>query len=680
MYATGYLRRLLDSEIVPDRILVLIPQVTFGRPYELAMYESPVAGGRVDILTIAGIARRAVETYWPLVAEPMGFMYPDKEPMFLNIETAQYFMARIAEPTIRSSQFDAVSVSPQRIISQVLDNLNKAAMLRFPLDEVAERLIVAWGDRHSSRPPVYQTAIDLAAGFRTYCLRHNLLDFSLVIEAFHTVLLNEPSFGKTFRERYDYLIADNIEEDNPASHDFVRWLMPHLDGALLVYDSDGGYRFFLGADPEHAYGLAALCDSHITLEQPLVSSPALVALSHEFDRAINPGYVHPTEGDEALPEHDPLTAFRFEFHQYYPQMIDWTADRIIELVEQGVEPKEIAVLAPYLSDSLRFGLTYRLNAAGIPTLSHRPSRALHDEPVTRALLTLTALAHPTWLDSPRPVTDMADAFSQVIAGLDPVRARLLASIVYRPGSGQLSSFDVINPTMQQRISYLAGERYEELREWLMQYLPHAGSMPLDHFLRRLFGELLSQPGYGFHDNLEAGHIASQLIESAQRFRQTLYTEELRDWNGAGREYLSFISRRLFAGLHVQSWRDEDSNSVFLAPIPTYLLRNRFVDYQFWLDVGSNSWWERMDQPLTQPYVLRRSYPAHLGWTDDMEAEARDDMLYRTVMGLTRRCRKQIFLGITGFGEEGFEQRGPLLHIFQKILSRHSPDEPAQEVA
>lgn len=674
-YATDYLRRLLAAGIAPDRILILVPQVTLGRPYELAVHNSPVAGSRVDILTVAGIARRAIETYWPIVAAPMGFADPGKEPTFLNIETAQYFMARLANDKIRAGHFDAVNVSPPRIISQVIDNLNKAAMLRFPLDEVAQRLVNAWGERHSSRPPVYESAIDLAREFRAYCLEHNLLDYSLIVEAFNLLLRDNPRFVQYSLGRYHYLIAESVEEDNPASHDFIRWLMPRLTGALLLYDTDGGYRIFLGADPEHAYSLSELCDTRIVFDQPKVSSPALVSLAKEFERSLGPAFIPPTEAErKPEPQADPLTAFQFEFHHYYPQMIDWIAGQIIDLVNRGVEPREIVVLAPYLSDSLRFGLTHRLREADIPTLSHRPSRALYDEPVTRALLTLTALAHPGWTD-PLPVSDVADALSQAVRGLDPVRARLLASIVYRPGSSQLSSFAAINSEMQQRISYLAGERFEDLRLWLANYQPQAGTMPLDHFLRRLFGEVLSQPGYGFHDNLEAGRIAAQVIESAQRFRQTLYASETQNWNEAGQEYLSLINQRFFAGLHAQSWRDEDSDAVFLAPAFTFLLRNRFVDYQFWVDVGSSSWWDRLEQPLTHPYVLRRNFPADLVWTDDMETEAQTELLHKIVMGLARRCRRQIFLGITSLGEEGFEQRGPLLRVFQQVLRRYNPEQP-----
>src|SRR5512140_1583392 len=109
MRGTRYLVDLLESGVAPDHVLILVPQATYGRPYQLAVHASNVTGGTVDIMTIAGLARRAVETYWPVVAEPMGFAAPERDPVFLNIETAQYYMARVAAPVIRSGEFDGVN-------------------------------------------------------------------------------------------------------------------------------------------------------------------------------------------------------------------------------------------------------------------------------------------------------------------------------------------------------------------------------------------------------------------------------------------------------------------------------------------------------------------------------------------------------------------------------------------
>jgi hypothetical protein len=712
--AIDTLRGLLDAGVKPERILVLVPQVTLGRPYQLAVHGSGSIGGTVDITTVSGIAKEALRTFWVLVSVPMGFAEPWKEPTFLNIETAQYYMARFANPAIEIGRFDGVAVTRPRIISQTLDNLNRAAIMRFPLDEVADRLVAAWGadrggdkERHSSRIPVYQTAIELAKEFREYCLQNNLLDYSLVIEAFNGFLQNDPRFSRAFLGKYDYLIADNIEEDSPAGHDFIRWLLPHLKGALLIYDTEGSYRLFLGADAESAYTLRGLCNDTITDPNYVAPSPTMQALTRAFDSSIiSPNYVPMVaetdvdaqndrsteeESDQdgraiAYPYKDAdgeegthtqssvlspqsLSAFDYTFDRYYPQMLNTVADRVIDLVKnQGVSPREIAILSTYLSDSLRFTLTYRFEQAGIPVVSHRPSRALQDEPVTRALLTLAALSNPAWVESMPPMIDVADTFAAVIEDMDRVRARRLAGIVYSTGR-TLTSFGLIEPKMQSRITFTLGERYEALRDWLARYPEMNGGEfgALDHFLSRLFGELLTQKGFRYHNDLEAGRIAAQVIESAQRFRRTLYTDEGADLNAAGREYVGLIRQRLLSALHLQSWNDEETDAVLMMPAFTFLMRNRFVQHQFWLDIGAPAWGERLEQPLTHPYVLRRGFPRGEYWSDELEDDTQRELLYRILMGLTRRCKEKIHLAIADLGESGFEQRGTLLRVFQQIL-------------
>ncbi len=96
--------------------------------------------------------------------------------------------------------------------------------------------------------------------------------------------------------------------------------------------------------------------------------------------------------------------------------------------------------------------------------------------------------------------------------------------------------------------------------------------------------------------------------------------------------------------------------------------------QFWLDVGSTGWWERIDQPLTHPYVLSPRWPEGRLWTDADEYETQQEMLYRLTAGLLRRCSRRVYLGITDLGEQGYEQRGPLLRVFQQVLRRHPREE------
>jgi hypothetical protein len=112
--------------------------------------------------------------------------------------------------------------------------------------------------------------------------------------------------------------------------------------------------------------------------------------------------------------------------------------------------------------------------------------------------------------------------------------------------------------------------------------------------------------------------------------------------------------------------------VLFAPAYTFLMNNRPVDIQFWLDAGSSGWWERLYQPLTQPYVLSRRWTQDRPWTDTDETQARSEALHHLTQGLIRRCRHRVYLGLSELGESGHEQKGQLLQVIQRVLRRLEP--------
>jgi len=701
------LRHMLQQGIPADEILVLAPQRTLLAPYQLALYSPDLPpSGQVDTLTIGGLARRMVDLFWPLVSERAGFDHPDRPPVFLTLETAQYYMAHITDPQIESGAFEGITIDRNRLLSQILDNLNKAALVGLDYTQVGERLRMAWAGA-DMRASVYNTAQECANKFRAYCLKHNLLDFSLQIEVFIKHLLKLPwPPGEGFMARftrYRHLIVDNIEEDTPVTHDLLRDWLPHSASAVLIYDHDAGNRLFLGADPAGALSLHEKCRYRAKLDHSFVNTPDLRRLGYELARSQGQT---PTLQEDAKGHPRQALTFSAAPLRFHTQMLTWAANEIAQLVHgKDVPPGQIVVLAPYLSDALRFSLTERLDRLGIPTRSHRPSRALRDEPAARCLMTMAALAHPTWRHVPLPA-DVAQALALSIVPLDMVRAQLLTSIVYRPREHCpfLTPFADLKTSAQERIGYQAGNRYDALREWLYQctgtpvqpeetqakasdqvaHVQH--EIPLDHFFSRLFGEVLSQPGYGLHRDMDSGWVAAQLIDSAQKFRSIAPWRETSPEqdplaHSVGREYVHMVQRGVIAAQYVPAWNalPEDEDTVLLAPAYTFLMRNRPVDYQFWLNVGSLGWWQRPHQPLTHPYVLTRHWRRGDVWTDVHQVQAQRQALHRLVQGLVRRCRVKIYLGISELGERGYEQSGPLLDAIQSVLKKQrSKALPRQE--
>ena len=685
------LQHLLDRGVPGEQILILVPQRTLASPYYEALHAADApAGSMVTVATIGGLARRTLDLFWPLVVGPAGFQQPDEPARFLTLETAQYYMDRIVEPFILEGAFDGITVPRPRLVSQIIDNLNKAAAVRFPPDEIAPRLKAAWsGDSAMLR--IFDQVQVVALAFRQACLAGNLLDWSLQIETFQHHLLPLPELRCYLLSGYRHLIADNTEEDIPASHDLLKTWLPLCESALVIHDTDGGYRVFLGADPDGALELGKLCTDKVKLSRSHVTPPQMESLAAQLSAPFlhEPGEPDRDVREPAIPllsaDDSPLVPPTGE-HRFHPQMLDWVADQISKLVmEEHVAPSEIAVLAPFLSDSLRFSLTDRLDRFDIQVRTHRPSRALRDEGAARCLLTLAKIAHPAWYRPP-PAADVAQALIRAIADLDPVRARLLTDIVYRIKENRpvLTPFHQIVSPMQERISFLLGNRYDELRTWIDNYVEYTTqdgkAQELDYFLSRLFGEVLAQAGFGFHGDFDAGAVSANLIESVQKFRRSMPPSTENEVNDAALdapvpgpvrnlavEYVDLVERGVVAAQYISSWNVRPENAVLLVPAYTFLMMNQPVTIQFWLDAGSTSWIERIYQPLTHPYVLRRDWGPDEVWTDERDTKAKRKALGRLILGLTRRCRERIYLAASGLSEQGYEQEGPLLEAVQQIL-------------
>ncbi|MGB7873123.1 MAG: hypothetical protein WBL25_01980 [Anaerolineales bacterium] len=659
---------LLKQGIRADSLLILTPQRTLQDPYLASLHGPETApGGEVTLATVGGLARRMVDLFWPLAADVAGFAHPDQPPVFLTLETAQYYMAHIVRPLLDEGYFESITIDRNRLYSQIIDNLNKSAVIGFPVDEIGARLDAAWfGDPGQRR--VYEDAQDCATRFRSYCLDHNLLDFSLQLDVFWNYLWPEEHVRNYLTKTYRHLIYDNLEEDIPRGHDIIRQWLPDFESALLIYDEGGGYRRFLGADPETGWALRELCGEQAVLDQSFVISQEIAYLENSLAEAVSP-----------LPEPRPSDtdgygdALAFVQSRFYPELLDAIADETLALLNEGFPASEIVILAPYLSDSLRFSLTNRLDAREIPWRSHRPSRSLRDEPASHTLLTLAALAHPGWKVRP-PMFDVAYALMHSIEGMDLVRAQLLVEIVYRQRDFSLAPFDGIKPDVQERITFTFGNRYSLLRDWLQAYR-ESDALPLDHFLRKLFGEVLSQPGFGFHTNLDFVRVAASLVESVRKFRMAMEPSEdltgSTNLSGLGKEYLAMLQDGVIAAQYLESWRTEEEEAVLVAPAYTFLMMNRPVSVQFWLDAGSSGWYERLAQPITHPYVLARGWEPGRLWTDADEVERSKESLARLTSGLLRRCRERVYLGMSELGESGFEQRGDLLKAFQKVLQSSS---------
>ena len=95
--------------------------------------------------------------------------------------------------------------------------------------------------------------------------------------------------------------------------------------------------------------------------------------------------------------------------------------------------------------------------------------------------------------------------------------------------------------------------------------------------------------------------------------------------------------------------------MLIAPAYTFLLANQPVDYQFWMDVGSPAWSERLYQPLTHPIILSRGWPERTCL--DGCGRIRIQPRYALPAGAWACCAaaaNRFILGLCELGESGYE--------------------------
>jgi hypothetical protein len=664
------------SYALQSRLLELLGQgepaytllVLVAEPEHMRAYLDTVRGSGsgpyadLNITTYSRLARELVTLFWPLVARPAGFSRPFQPPTFIGYDLAQLLMWRIVAPILDEGAFADLRMRPQQIISQILDTLNRAALNGLSLEEASERQRASWPGESDQQRHLREADL-VARHFRRSCLENNLLDLSLVTQVFDRHLVQHPEFRNYFTERYRHLLVDNIEEQTPAGQNFVQSLMDTTVSSAMAYDAGGGYKRFLASDPEGAARFQALCQTRIEFKESFYTPPPLFALARLVGNFLQ-------KTDDPV-DGAPQAILGIAQGRYRHEMVARLVALLEELVHDGLPPSEIAILAPYLDGALRYLLTKALREAGLPYFILRRRSSPRDEPRVRAWLTWLSLAHPDW-NMPPAAYDVAEALHLSISGLDPVRANLLVEHWYVPEIPSLRSVDELPETIVERVGRHHIELVEDLRLWLAN---EGGQEAIDVFLHRLFHGLLAQRRYQPEPDLAGAAFCDWLVRSAYRLRRAAAPMGLTDGADIGRTFISGINQGLVTSNPPQHGHPSDPTGLMISTVYGYLLAGRRVAVQVWLESAATGWWDIPRQPLSNAFVLARSWPGEKLWSMVDEFAIRDRLLSRIIRGLVGRCSQGVILANSDLDRRGIYQSGklrqalsPAIQAFKKHAS------------
>ena len=650
------LLRLLRAGEPAYTILVLVAEPEHRDIYFDAVRSSGLGPyAELNVSHYTRLAQSMVSLFWPLVARDAGFARPYQPPTFLSYDLAQVLMWRVVNPLLTQGAFANLRLRPQQIVSQLLDTLNRAALNALTLEEAIARQSRTWAGDPERRFHL-DDAATAARAFRRRCLANSMLDLSLTVEVFDTQLVRHPEFHRYFRERYRHLLVDNLEEQTPAGQNFVTGLMGETQTTAVAGDAGGGYKRFLAADPHGAEALRDRFDHIFDFTESFVAPPELGRLANQVENAL----LHtkqPTEGAEAR-------LLGVVGGRYRREMVNNLAPVLHGLVyDQGIAPRDIAIVVPYMDGALRYMLTGALAQAGLPYRLLRRRTSPREEPRVRAWLTWLALAHPDWGVHPAPY-DVAEALTLSIAGLDPARAQLLTDNLYRPDAPELAPAEYLPARIVERVGAESIALAEELRLWLAARDPRE---PIDAFLHSLFNELLAQPRFRPEPDMAGAAVAEWLAGAAARLRRAAPAMSLASEAEMGAAFIDAVNQGLVTANPPDWGEPPDPNGIVLSTIYAYLLAGEPARVQVWLETAAQGWWDIPRQPLSNAFVLVQSRAPEEPWTIDEDFAVRNELLARIVRGLTARCRDGVILASSDLDRRGQRQDGPLWRTLGPLI-------------
>jgi hypothetical protein len=645
-------------------VLVLVAEPEHREGFYDFLRES--GAGPYAELTITAynrLAQSMVALFWPLIARDAGFRKPFLPPTFLSYDMAQLLMWQTVEPLLDAGAFANLRLRPQQIVSQLLDTLNRAALNALSLDEAIERQLITWAGEPERRHHL-EDAATVVRAFRRRCLDNNLLDLSLVVEAFDTQLVQHPEFHRYFRERYRHLIVDNIEEQTPAGQNFVERLMLETQTTAIAYDEGGGYKRFLAADPRGGAAFRLRCEHVFHFEHNFVAPEPVARLANVVENDL----LHsdrPTAGAESA-------VLDVVGGRYRREMIQALALRLHTLAtEGGVAPRDIAIVVPYLDGALRYMLTNALADVGLPYRLLRRRTSPREEPRVRAWLTWLALAHPLWGVHPAPY-DVAEALTLSIAGLDPARAQLLADHLYQSDVPALLPAEMLPERILDRVGEDAVLLVEEMRLWLEA---NRNQETIDRFLHSLFNDLLAQPRFQPEPDIAGAAVLDWLVRSAGRMRRAAPAMGMITQAEMGRAFIEAVNQGLVTANPPDWGEPPDPDGITIATLYGYLLAGEPARVQVWLETAAQGWWDIPRQPLSNAFVLAQSRPPDLAWTVEEEFGIRNELLARIVRGLANRTRDGVILASSDLDRRGLRQNAALWQALGPV--RRQLAEPAE---
>ncbi|MDS3861282.1 recombinase family protein [Thermosynechococcaceae cyanobacterium BACA0444] len=630
------------------KVLIMAANAENGQRLRERISQTIGQGLPLSVTTPLGFFPEEVILFWPLIVQHLNI--PGLMPVRLQAETEQYLALKLWSPELDAGVFRAISESAPLVVQNLINLMELAAFAGLPLAGLGELLVT----RADYDPDLGAAITQAILQWRSWCLARGLLTYGILLELYGQVLLPQAHYQAQLRQRYDAVLADDLDNYPALARDLFQVLLAQRVRGVFTFNPSGGCRLGLGADPDYLAGLAAFCrvEQLPDRDQSVLGGDPQALVSYWL-----------TDARPQLPEtlQSLQTASRME-------LLTTVAGTITQAVQsQTITPAEIAIIGPGLDAIARYILSQNLNQAGIPLYALNDQRPLISSPLVRAILTLLPLIYPECgrgLER-EAIAEMLVVLFQEKGEIDPVRAGLLADHCFIPDPDNPSLIAATEFSRWDRLGYQTCQAYEGLRTWIQDQQNQLADVPRSpvFMMDRAIQRFLWSRNLNYNQILDL----RKLLEISQHYwdvqrrlaqHSTASSPAYADYPAVA-TFFRFIRTAPIT-----------TNPRLPRPIPAVTLATTFQyrnsrlkhRWQFWLDVGGPLWQNGgLVTRWQSPLLLRSPTGDHAEiWNDEIAR------LQRLLVDIGSRTTERIYLCHSELAVNGQEQMGPLLGLVELV--------------
>ena len=591
-------------------ILFLVPsaitKLSYMREINLPLSEE------LKITTYNHFVQSELIKYWPIIEENCEKIKVNKiSPSFISQSLSEYIiMEYINKTREEENYFQDIVGTNKSICKNILDNLSKSCFNAIDINNIGEKIYNSKKNRNDLSRYSYTQMQEVIDFYVNTLLSKGIIDNSIAVYLYNNFLLNNEEYRRRLRKEYRYLIVDSLESASVSESNLILEFLNIVEDGYVFYDRSKDYSSFKNVD-------MAYIEENIINEffKEDVHDLGIISI-------------------KSLYKEKKSIELKDEYH-LYDEMIDGVVEKLLQLMREGKNLKDIAIISPINNSILDYKICNKLKSNKIAVTNTKLDNKIVDYPYANVLVVATCIFYNLqYLIKEEEYIN----FIEILFDINKIRAIKIFN--HRHDNEEYKSL----------IEFIKDKEKENLRisEFLLQF-----------YIEKMLNLKDGKKNVDLcKDMIKQGDIFSEILEELNMDEKEKYEVFVKCLKDNISDY--------YMSADIEDMKS--SNKVIITTPYTYISANINRKIQLWLDVGSNAWNMKIEKDIANPLVLRKSFDEKLIYSDEMEDKNKRYYLYNLIYNLLLNS-EEVYAFKSEYSVNGFMQESMLYGLLLKLLDK-----------